>query len=175
MNYTVAIRQLDPAVSHVALSVECPVPGVTLSLSQKEFTFLGESQGVTLGISVDSSVTSSTLPVEIIATTAMGVQSAPFTFTLEKGLVLVAHFADGLVKPVTVHVNAGQTVTWLDLIPVDDDGLGPLTITLLDGSAASPTLQQYELWSHAFSQPGTYTYKVDTVGFGSFSATVTVS
>jgi prepilin-type processing-associated H-X9-DG protein len=174
LNYTIDIRQLDPAVSDVALSAST-VPGVTVTLSPKAFTFFGQYEGIVLGISVDPSVNSSLLPVEITATTAIGVANASFAFTMDKGLVVVESLAHGFVKPVTMHVTAGQTVTCFDLTPVDDDGNGPVNITFLDGSASSPTLVQYDVWSHAFSKPGSYTYEVAAKGFGTYSGIVVVS
>jgi prepilin-type processing-associated H-X9-DG protein len=175
LNYTIDISQLDPAVSDVALSATSAVPGVTVTLSPKEFTFFGKYEGVLLGISVDPSVNASTLPVEISATTAIGVTNASFAFTMDKGLVVVTTLVNGLVKPTTIHVTAGQTVTWLDLIQVDDDGNGPTNITFLDGSASSPTLVQFDLWSHTFSKPGSYAYKLDSIGSLTSSGIVVVS
>jgi plastocyanin len=175
LNYTIDIRQFDPAVSRVNLSVASTVPGVTVIVTPNEFTFLGEHEGVVLSVSVDPSVNSSTLPVEIVATTAIGVASSSFVFTLEKQCIVVENTVEGLARPTSMHVGVGQTVTWLDLQEVDDDGNGPVSVTLLDGSAASPRLVQYESWSHTFSQPGTYTYRVDSIGFPSISGTVVVS
>jgi plastocyanin len=175
LNYTINIRQVDATVSRVNLSAVSTVPGVTVTLSPKEFTFLGGYEGVTLGISVDPAVNSSIVPVKITATTATGVASASFDFTMDKTLAVVSVLVNGLVKPPTMDVDSGQTVRWLDLIQVDDDGNGPVTITLLDGSAVSPTLGEHDLWSHTFTRPGTYEYRVDAIGYTSSSGMVVVS
>jgi len=175
LNYTIAIHKFDAEVSKVVLSAVSTVPGVTVALSPKEFTFLGEYEAITLAISVDQSVNSSNLPVEIIATTAIGSANFPLTFTLERGVVVVQTLVNGLLIPATIHVSVGQTVTWLDLIAVDDDGFGPVNITLKDGSASSPTLVQFDSWKHLFSQPGTYSYTASSIGSPDASGTVVVS
>ena len=175
LNYTIGIHRFDPAVSKVTLSAVSRVPGVTVALNPKEFTFFGEHEGIILAISVDKSVNSSNLPIEIIATTAVGSASFPLTFSLEKGVVVVQTLVNGLLIPATIHVSVGQTVTWLDLIAVDDDGNGPVNIMFEDGSAASPTLVQFDSWKHVFSQPGTYSYIASSIGSQDALGTVVVT
>jgi len=159
MNYTLVINQLNTSstANQVALSATSTVPGVTLSISPNQFTFLGTQEAVLFEISVAPAVNSSILPVEITARTANGATSSTFDFRLDKALVVVT--GTGLTPP-TLHVNVGQAVNWLDLVEVDDDGNGYANITLKDGSAASPTMGLYDAWSHKFDKPGTYTYQV---------------
>jgi len=133
LNYSIGIHRFDPEVSKVALSATSTVPGVTVALTPKEFTFVGEHEGIILAISVDQSVNSSNVPIEIIANTSIGSAKFPLTFTLEKGVVVVQTLVNGLLIPTTIHVSVGQTVTWLDVIGVDDDGNGPSTSRLRTG------------------------------------------
>src|SRR6267143_680193 len=175
LNYSIGIHKFDPEVSRVALSATSTVPGVTVALTPKEFTFVGEHEGIILAISVDQSVNSSNVPIEIIANTSIGSAKFPLTFTLVKGVVVVQTLVNGLLIPTTIHVSVGQTVTWLDLIGVDDDGNGPVNITLKDGSASSPTLVEFDSWKHLFSQPGTYSYTASSIGSQDASGTVVVA
>jgi plastocyanin len=175
LNYSIGIHKFDPEVSKVALSATSTVPGVTVALTPKEFTFVGEHESIILAISVDQSVNSSNVPIEIIANTSIGSAKFPLTFTLEKGVVVVQTLVNGLLIPTTIHVSVGQTVTWLDVIGVDDDGNGPVNITLKDGSASSPTLVEFDSWKHLFSQPGTYSYTASSIGSPDASGTVVVA
>ena len=175
MNYTITIKPIDKEVSHVALSAVPTVPGVTAVLNPKEFTFLGSQEGVGLQISVDPNVSSPIVSIDIIGTTAKGVDNQTFAFSLEKEMVVVVQGTTNFAKPTTLHVNTGQTVKWFDTFDIDDDGNGYVTIVLTDGSAASPTLTRYDLWSHRFEKPGTYTYQVNVLGIGGSSGTVVVA
>lgn len=175
LNYTIGIHKFDPAVGNVTLTAASRVPGVKVALNPKEFTFYGAHEAITLAITVDQSVNSSNLPVDIIATTAVGSANFALTFTLEKGVVVVQTLVNGLLIPPTIHVSEGQTVTWLDLIAVDDDGNGPVNIMFEDGSAASPTLVQFDSWKHVFSQPGTYSYIASSIGSQDALGTVVVT
>jgi plastocyanin len=172
LTYTITISQTDKAVGHVALSAVSTVPGVTATLDPKEFTFLGAFEAVSLKISVDPTVSSPTLPIELVASTFQGVTNSSFSFTLEKELIVIQ--GDGSVKPTTMHATVGQTVKWLNLIPVDDDGNGYVDVKLADGSAASPTMVQNDIWSHTFDRPGTYTYHVTSLNFASLDSFETV-
>ena len=173
MNYTVLINQLNTSSSanQVALSATSTVPGVTLTISPNQFTFLGTQEAVLLSISVAPTVNSSVLPVQIIASTANGATSTTFDFSLDKALVVVA---GARLLPATLQVRAGQAVTWLDLTEVDDDGNGYVNIMLADGSAPSPTMGLNDAWSHKFDKPGTYSYHV-SVYSNTLSAVVIVA
>jgi plastocyanin len=172
LTYTITISQNDKTVSHVALSAVSTVPGVTAVIDPKEFTFLGAFEAVSLKISVDPAVSTPTLPIELIAITPQGVTNSSFSFTLEKEIIVIE--ADGSVRPMTMHASVGQSVKWLNLIPVDDDGGGYVDIKLADGSAASPTMVQNDIWSHTFDRPGTYTYHVTSRNFPSLESSETV-
>jgi hypothetical protein len=173
MNYTLVINQLNTSstANQVALSATSTVPGVTLSISPNQFTFLGTQEAVLFEISVAPTVNSSILPVEITARTANGATSSTFDFRLDKALVVVT--GTGLAPP-TLHANVGQAVNWLDLVEVDDDGNGYVNIMLKDGSAASPTMGLYDVWSHKFDKPGTYAYEL-TVYSHTLSGVVVVA
>ena len=174
MNYTVVINQLDTSASasHVTLSAMSRVPGVTLAVTPNQFTFLGSQEAVILGISVAPTVNSSKLPVEIIASTANGSTNSTFDFKLDKALVVV--ISGARLTPPNLHVGVGQTVTWLDLVEIDDDGNGYVNIMLADGSAPSPTMTMNDMWSHKFEKPGTYPYQL-TVYSHALSGTVVVA
>jgi len=175
MNYTLTMTQIDKEASHVVLSAESPVPGVTAVLNPQEFTFRGFQVSVSLQVSVGPNVTSSTVPIRIIGTTAKGVASQSFDFGLERQTIVTYHGSTNFAKPTTLRVSAGQTVTWLDLVEVDDDGNGYLSIILSDGSASPPAMVQFDRWTHSFGKPGTYTYEVTALGYGSSSGTVVVA
>ena len=92
----------------------------------------------------------------------------------EEASVVASVEADGSVRPMTMHASVGQSVKWLNLIPVDDDGGGYVDIKLADGSAASPTMVQNDIWSHTFDRPGTYTYHVTSRNFPTLESSETV-
>jgi plastocyanin len=173
LNYSMIISQLETTASHVTLSATTKVPGVTLTMRPNEFTFFGTQEPASLGISVDPIVNSSILPVEIVAKTANGETNSTFDFTLDKALVVL--LGNGSLTPPTVHVSAGQTVTWLNTIDAHDELVGYADIKLNDGSAASPTMGPYVVWSHTFAQPGTYSFRVSIDGFGTPSGVVIVA
>src|SRR5260370_6530542 len=91
MNYTLVIKQLNASstANQVALSATSTVPGVTLSISPNQFTFLGTQEAVLFEISVAPTVNSSILPVEITARTANAATSSTFDFKLDKALVVL--------------------------------------------------------------------------------------
>jgi len=174
MNYTAIISQLDTTASpiDVVLSTTSTVPGVTLTVSPKDFTFLGTQETVDVEISVAATVNSTTLPVKIIASTANGTASSTFDFILNRNLIVVTPYAE--VLPPTLHVSVGQEVTWMNLI---GNQLGDPVVTnvaLLDGSAASPTMHLNDVWSHTFDKPGTYPYQVTVTGTPTASGVVIV-
>ncbi len=174
LNYTITLSQPGTTGGHVILSAVSIVPGVTLSLNPNEFTFLGAQEAVVLGISVAPTVNASILPVEITASTAKGASNSSLDFRLNKALVVMSEANTGLT-PLTLNVSVGQTVTWLDLVVLNDDGDGYVNVMFTDGSAASPLMAQNDVWAHVFDKPGTYTYQVVALGYWSSSGTVVVS
>ncbi len=173
LNYTVLITRFNNAANEVRLSASSPVPGVHLILNPTRFTFLGGQEAITLGISVDSSVNSLTLPIRIVASTAVGVTNTSFKFQLDKGLIMVLGLE---LRPVNLHVGVGQTVTWMNLVPPLDEGQGaPIVIKFVNGSAVSPSIQRNERWSQTFHDPGTYVYDAYLFGFPQFRGTVVVA
>jgi plastocyanin len=164
MNYTIKISQLDTTASPVnlTLSAVSTVPGLTLIVSPNALTFVGTQELVVLGISVAPTVNSSTLPIKIIASTANGIASSTFDFTLNRDLVVVLPL--GGVTPPTLHVSVGQEVTWLNLMGNQEGDPVVANVALADGSAASPTMFLNDAWSHAFDKPGTYPYEVTLTG-----------
>ncbi len=175
MNYTVTISRIDTTPAYVALSAVSTVAGVTATFSPDNLTFSTREEFVVLRVSADPSVSSPTVPVELTATTPEGSTTSSTSFSLEKGLVVVESLTNGLAKPATLHVSAGQTVKWFDIIEIDDDGNGYTNVKLADGSAASPTMVQFDVWSYRFDAPGTYTYQVASLGYGSSLGTIIVS
>ena len=173
MNYTLVISQLYTTASHITLSAVSKTPGVTLDVNPSEFTFLGAQEGVILGITVAPTVNASFLPVEITATAANGRTNASFNFTLDKSLIVIPTLQ--ALKPSTLHVSVGQTVTWLDLVELDDDGNGYTNVTLMDGSVRSPTMVPNDVWSYTFDKPGTYSYLVAVLGRWDVGGVVVVS
>ena len=174
MNYTIKISQLDTTASPVnlTLSAESAVPGVALTVSPNELTFVGTQELVTLGISLAPTLNSSTLPLEIIASTASANASSTFDFILNRNLIAVTPYAE--VMPPTLHVSVGQTVTWLNLIATQAGDPVVANVALGDGSAASPTMYLNDLWSHTFDKPGTYPYQVTVTGTPPASGVVIV-
>ncbi len=164
LNYTITVSQLGTTATHVTLSAVSTVPGVSVTLSPKEFTFLGAQEAVDLGISVAPSVNASTLPVEIMASSANGQTNSTLNFKLNKALVVI--LLDGELRPPTLNVSVGQKVTWLNLIPASDEGASKANVVFADGSAASPTMSFNDVWSRAFDIPGTYAYQVTSNGEG---------
>jgi len=161
MNYSIKISQLETTANpiNLTLSASSPIQGVSVTISPNELALTGSQGFVTLGISLASTVNSSTLPVEIIASSPGGATNATFDFIQDKGLVVVTPF--GGLAPSTLHVEVGQTITWLNLMGKTGGG-DPVfaKVALADGSAASPSLGLNDVWSHTFEQPGTYPYQV---------------
>lgn len=175
MNYTITITPIDNRVSgDVALSAASPVSGVSILLEPKGFTFQGAAEAIQVAISVAPSVTSPTVPVNILATTNLGIANQTFTFSVERERIVVYPGSTEFAKPSVLHVSTGQRVTWFDSVDIDDDGNGYVNVVLSDGSAASPTMARYDLWSHTFDKPGTYTYYVTVLGGGSSSGSIVV-
>lgn len=164
MNYSIKISQLDTTAMPVnlTLSATSAVPGVTVTMSPQEFTLVGSQELVTLGIALVPTVNSSILPVEIIASSADGRTNATFDFSLDKSLIVV--LPTGLLAPSTLHVNMGQTVTWLNLMGTQAGDPVVANVALADGSATSPTMFLNDVWSHVFDRPGTYDYRVSLTG-----------
>jgi len=175
MNYTIIISRIDMEVTNVALSAVPTVPGVTAVLNPKEFSFPGIQEGVNLQISVDSTVSSPIVSIDIIAITAKGVASQSFAFDLLKEVIVVYQGTADFAKPTTLHVNVAQRVNWFDSVQIDDEDNGFVSVVLTDGSAASPTMAKYDLWSYTFEKPGTYTYKVTVLGYGGSSGIIVVA
>jgi plastocyanin len=92
-----------------------------------------------------------------MASSANGATSSTFDFQLNKALVIIL-FKAALMPP-TLHVIAGQTVTWLNLADNTDEN-GYANVLLGNGSAPSPTFGLNDVWSHTFDKPGTYPYEV---------------
>jgi plastocyanin len=173
LNYTITISQFEATGSHVTVSAASTVPGVTLTVSPNEFTFLRTQEAVDIGISVAPTVNSSILPVEITASTATGATSSTFDFTLNKALVVLLPSLG--LTPSTLHASVGQTVTWLNLMASENQGDGLATVALVDGSVASPSIGVNDAWSHTFDKPGTYSYQVTVTSYGTLSGTVNIA
>lgn len=162
MNYTIKISQLDTTAVNLTLSASSPIPGITVSANPNDLTLAGTQELVTLGISVAPTVTSATIPVVVIASSGKAATNSTFDFVLNKSLIVVTPF--GEVVPPTLHVSAGQTVTWLNLMGTQEGDPVVANVALVDGSAASPTLSLNDLWTHTFDKPGTYSYQVALTG-----------
>lgn len=174
MNYTIKISQLDTTASPVNLtmSASSPIPGVTVATNPKDFTLAGTQEFAILAISVAPVVNSSTIPVEVIASSANSATNSTFDFVLNKNLIVVTPYAE--VVPPTLHVSAGQSVTWLNLMGTQAGDPVVVNVALLDGSGASPSMFLNDLWSHTFDKPGTYQYQVTVTGTPPASGVVIV-
>ena len=172
LNYSLVVTRFNNGANQVRLSAMSTVPGVSVAVSPRNFSFFGDREAVTLGISVDSSVNSDILQIRIVAATEAGVANKTFYFQLVKGLIVVLPW----LKPANLRVGVGQTVTWLNLIPPADEGIEvTATIRILNESMVSPILHYNNLWSHVFNQPGTYAYELVTTSYASFAGEVIVS
>lgn len=174
MNYSIKISYLDTLANPVNLTLSAftSTPGVTVTMSPSELAFVGTEELLTLGISLAPSVNASTMPVEIIASSAGGAINSTFNFFLDKSLIVVTPL--GNLAPSTLHVTVGQTVTWLNLMYTQEGDPVVANVALADGSAASPTMSLNDLWSHTFDQPGTYSYQVTLTGTPTASGVVVV-
>jgi hypothetical protein len=172
MNYSITISQFDTTGRNVTVSVTSTVSGVSVTATPNKFTFIGDKEAVGLTISVAQTVNSTILPVEIVARTATGATNQSFDFRLNKALIVV--LPDAGLTPRTLHVAVGQGVVWLNLLDPGDEGNGQANVLLSDGTPASPTLELNDLWSHAFTIPGTYTYQVTLNGYTTQNGDVVV-
>jgi plastocyanin len=163
MNYSIIVTQLDPTVKNATLSAVSQVPGVSATFAPNKITFLGTQETVILSASVDAGVIAGSVPVSFIANTSKGVENFPFTFTVEKALVVIGGSVKVMI-PSTLNVKVGQPVKFLDLNEIDDDGNGYVNVTIENGLAKSPTLSGNGLWTYSFSQPGTYSFQVSVLG-----------
>ena len=170
LNYTITMSQFETTGSHVTVSAASTVPGVTLTVSPKEFTFLRTQEAVDIGISVAPTVNSSILPVEITASTASGETRSTFDFTLNKALVVLLPSLG--LTPSTLRVSVGQKVTWLNLMASENQGDGLANVVFVDGSTTSPTIGVNDVWSHTFDKPGTFPYQVTVTSYGTISGVV---
>ena len=58
LNYSLVVTRFNNRANQVRLSAMSTVPGVSVAVSPRNFSFFGDREAVTLGISVDSSVNS---------------------------------------------------------------------------------------------------------------------
>lgn len=175
INYTVNILRYDPTVENASVAALSSVSGVRAIFVPSEFTFFGSEEAVTLDVSVAPNVTASGFQLTFIANTSKGVNSIAFPFTIDNGLVVVQVGSNGAFTPRLLNVHVGQPVTFFDFIGIDDDGNGYVNVTIPSIPVSSPRLGPNEIWTHAFSQPGDYTFEVAVLGGVQASGIIRVS
>jgi hypothetical protein len=144
--------------------------GYSLSAAQPGLSFQFDSpvavsgagpHGGFMRVSSSSGMSPGTYQVTIQATGSKGVANQTFDFHVQRNLVMLKA-RGGLPVFLSLTVKVGDPVTWLSLDgPMSDDQNPWHTIIFLNGNLTSGSLQQYESWSHAFTQPGIYKYYDD--------------
>jgi len=144
--------------------------GYSLSAAQPGLSFQFDSpvavsgagpHGGFMRVSSSNGMSPGTYQVTIQATGSKGVANQTFDFHVLRNLVMLKA-GGGPPVFLSLTVKVGAPVTWLSLDgPMSDDQNPWHTIIFLNGNLTSGSLQQYESWSHTFTQPGVYRYYDD--------------
>lgn len=170
MNYSVLLTRFDRGISQVNLTTSAP-SGVSASVVPSNLIFFGDETTITVEVSVLPSVDPGSVLVHVSAATSDGIANTTFDFHVLPGLVVL--FPNP--RPQTVFVKAGQTVSWLNLEPLPDEGQSlTATVAVRNDSTGSPALKSGDFWSKSFSTPGTYVYSVSAYGYSPATGEVIV-
>jgi plastocyanin len=158
-NFTVVLYNGGDLTGNYSLSAAVP-PGFSFAVAPPvAITGAGPHPGG-LQLRSSSEMSPGTYQVTIKATGARGVANQTFDFYVQRNLVVLK----GGNVPVflSITVKAGETVTWVSMDgPMSDDSNPWHTVIFLKSNLTSGGLQQYETWSHTFTQPGIYRYYDD--------------
>ena len=154
-NYTITLFLLGGNTS-LTLSANAPA-GVTVSFAPERITASSTAAFVQVSMAVSGGVAPGPFPLTVNASSAGGSFSRTFQAEIVKYLVVMV---DKVFLPGNLSVPAGSSVTWVRLngaIDQYDDGAHNVAFTSVL-SSTSPTLEQYQAWSYAFSSAGRYSY-----------------
>lgn len=133
-------------------------PGVTASLASTSVDLTSTAvQTVGLTINVTSTIQPGIYNFDVNYVAGTSNESSEFEFTVVPHIVFIAQEN---FYPANLTISAGQTVTWMNLqgvITETDPGYHNVTFQG-NYNAASPTLEQYQVWANTFTAAGTYDY-----------------
>jgi plastocyanin len=158
-SFTVVLYNGGDLTGNYSLSAAAP-PGFSFAAAPPvAITGAGPHAGG-LQLSTSSEMSPGTYQVTIKAAGARGVANQTFDFHVQRNLVVLKGGNVPLFLSITV--KAGDIVTWVSMDgPMSDDSNPWHTVIFLKSNLTSGGLQQYETWSHTFTQPGIYRYYDD--------------
>ncbi len=159
-NFTVILYNSANLTGRYSLSASAP-SGLSFKFGAVpvNVTGAGPHNGA-LRVSSSSGMLPGKYQVTIEATGPKGVANQTFDFRVLRNLVQLAAISSAPVFS-NITVKAGDPVTWISLDgPVGDDDpmVDNHNIIFSTINLTSGPLQQYETWSHTFTQPGDYRY-----------------
>ncbi len=160
-NFTVVLYSGGDLTGNYSLTAAAH-PGLSFEFDSIPVAMSGAGpHGGFVHVSSSSGMNPGTYQVTIKAAGSKGVANQTFDFHVQRNLVMLK---GGGGPPVflSLTVKVGDPVTWLSLDgPMSDDQNPWHTIIFLNTNLTSGSLEQYESWSHTFTQPGIYKYYDD--------------
>ena len=160
-NFTVVLYSGGDLTGNYSLTAAAH-PGLSFEFDSIPVAMSGAGpHGGFVHVSSSSGMNPGTYQVTIKAAGSKGVANQTFDFHVQRNLVMLK---GGGGPPVflSLTVKVGDPVTWLSLDgPMSDDQNPWHTIIFLNSNLTSGSLEQYESWSHTFTQPGIYKYYDD--------------
>jgi len=159
-NFTVILYNGGDLTSGYSLSAAAP-SGLSFNFGAVpvNITGAGPHEGLAR-VSSSSGMSPGTYQVTIRATGSKGVANQTFDFRVLRNLVQLNAISSTKVF-LNITVKAGDPVTWVSLdgpVGDDDPNVDNHNIIFSTINLTSGPLDQFQSWSHAFTQPGVYRY-----------------
>jgi plastocyanin len=159
-NFTVILYNSANLTGSYSLSVTAP-SGLSFKFGPVpvNVTGSGPHNGI-LRVSSSSGMLPGKYQVTIQATGSKGVANQTFDFRVMRNLVQL-NAISSTPTFLNITVKAGDPVTWVSLdgaVGDDDPSVDNHNIIFSTINLTSGPLDQYQTWSHAFTQPGVYRY-----------------
>ena len=157
-NFTVILYYGGNLTSHYSLSATAP-SGLSFKFGAIGISGAGPHAGE-MRVSSTREMSPGTYMVTIKATGSRGVANQTFDFRVMRNLVQLSAISSTPFFS-NLTVKAGDTVTWVSLdgpVGDDDPNVDNHNIIFSTINLTSGPLDQYQTWSHTFTQPGIYRY-----------------
>jgi plastocyanin len=156
MSFTLTLQDLEQFSGSLAISVAAP-PGLTFQLNPSILSNYNSSESVDMTVVSSPDLTPGTYQATINVRAPTQAVNSTFDFKVVRNLIKI-HTVMGPVV-VTLTVKAGETVTWYNMDPPNDDGgTGIHNVTFQSLGASSGLFATDEVWSFTFQRPGVYNY-----------------
>ena len=171
-NFTVSVINPNVVLGTFPISVQGP-PGLTFSVNPGAvlFSSSGSSESVNLQVTAPKGVPPGNYPATIVGKGPTQTFNATVTFHVVQYLIPLnpANFG----STVNLTVKVGSQVTWISLFNQFTDNSPGTPMVVIQNTASSPSLSQYQDWSYVFTTPGTYNYSEPVVHLVQGTITVT--